>query len=187
MKRIFLVLVLIGSVLFLSGCVGSEKSADISWENVKITVSEYAKVPTDVATEKVSYTTASQLIGGNQKTEVIEKPYRVVKLTISGNPTDHFYGSQAIGLISIYDEDGSPCSSLHPIKGMRDDVLVKGKIELIGLITCKNSDAKKSQFIFRESTTSGLDTVGDKFYVDLKEEPSEDTLKAIKEWKSLHQ
>lgn len=181
-----LAIVSVLALALLMGCTGETKTANILWDNVDVTVTEYANVPTDVAVYQSTYTTYSQLAGAEQKTETVTKPYRVVKLTLSGDPHDHFYAYDVIGALSIYDEDGSMCSSIHPISGQNDDVLVKGKVELIGLITCKNQNAEKSQFIFRESTTQGLNEVGDKFFVDLADKPSDETLQAIREWSSKH-
>ncbi len=178
--NIFMISLFIISLFLIAGC--GSKTAGISVEGVNVEVTDYAKVPTDIATQKLTVTTASMMAGTEQATKTTEKPYRVVKLIISGSPQDHFYGSDAIGLLEIYDEDGSQCSSLVPIKGTADDVLVKGKVELVGLTTCKNPAAAKSQFIFRQSTTQGLDSVGDKFFVDLANEPAQDTLATIKEW-----
>ncbi len=178
MKRNIILIVFVVSLLVLVGCT---KSADITYEGINIKVTEYAKVPTEIVIYKnIIY---HRSLGAREVpiAETTEKPYRVVKIVVSGNPPSNYPAANALSVFSIYDEDGTQCSGGNPInKEALDDVLVKGEVEVIGLLTCKNPDAKKSQFIFRESNTEGLDAVSDKFWVNLAQQPSESTLNVIK-------
>lgn len=179
MKRIIFGLLLI-VILILSGCGGVEV-----YENINMEVTEYARIPPEIM----------------QGYEETDDDYRFVVLKVSGSPSDHFYGGNAMGLIEIIDEGTQNMCVPTPLEGWQDDVLVKDTIYLKLLINCPNKDAKKSTFIFYQAPSKvvseiaeeldmykgQLETVAAKKVISISGELSEEDLALVKnnveEWK----
>lgn len=155
-----ILIVLIG-VVFISGCTGtSGKTVDIFWEHVKVQVKEVAEVPADLGLSDD----------------------HVVRYEVFGEPQDHFRGYDSLTLMEIYTEDGQRCGSLRPIQGGQADVLVQGKITVIATTNCRTRTPEKLQFIFKDASVEGLDTIADKFYIKVSGTISEDSMNALKEF-----
>lgn len=145
MKRIILILGLIALAFIITGC-----EEVTLYDNIGIEVAEYAKLPAGIK-------------------EASERgEYRFVTLRISGTPSDHFYGIDALGLINIIDSDNKWCYPQgSPLQGSLDDVLVKETVYLSFLAFCENKEAKSSTFIFYKTPSGPAQDLGKTFNVDL--------------------
>ncbi|GEM_PF-6390738 len=143
--KILLFIGLIALILFIVGC------GEVTlYDNIGIEVAEYARLPAGIGEDSES------------------GEYRFVTLKISGTPSDHFYGIDALGLINIIDSDNKWCYPQgSPLQGSLDDVLVKETVYLSFLAFCENKEAKSSTFIFYKTPSGPAQDLGKTFNVDL--------------------
>lgn len=145
----------------MSGCgkLDTSKSAYIAYEGVTITIKDVARAPSN-----------------------LDENQFVIRYEVSGQPSDNFYGGQSVELIQLSDDNGDNCQYISPISGSQGNVLTKGSVEIVGFTNCENPNTEKIQFIFRESTTEGLNTVGEKFFMTVSDTPSEETMAVINDY-----
>ena len=148
--KILIILSLFGALTF-SGCSssGGSKTVDIFWEDVEITINQVSKIPSEFDETYNQYS---------------------LQYEITGSPNDNFYTGDSLDLISVYDENGNQCSLL-PISGMNKDLLVVEKIEVVGLIGCRQSTDSELQFIFRDSTNEISQSVAGKVFKEVEKSP----------------
>ncbi len=154
MNKYIVIIIFSLLVIILSGC---SQSANIVWDNVKITINSVSKMPSDVDL-------------GRETTHLLS-------YTVKGNPHDTYRGDDAAQVMNLYDDTGEQCFFADFISGVHDDVVVKGEITVIVAIDCyKNKNTNSILFVFKDSNNEFLDSIGDKFSVKVREEPTADEI-----------